>query len=91
MDRPQQRGYLEAVITNGGRTAWLAGTATADDSGKSLKRLYGSILRNLDRALQTAHGKRSVTCAGDPIHHGRALRLPRIRREVFGDSFQAAL
>jgi hypothetical protein len=62
MDRPQQRGYLEAVITKGGRTAWLAGTATADDSGKSLKRLYGSILRNLDRALQTARGKLSDMC-----------------------------
>jgi hypothetical protein len=50
------------VITKGGRTAWLAGTATADDSGKSLKRLYGSILRNLDRALQTARGKLSDMC-----------------------------
>jgi 2-iminobutanoate/2-iminopropanoate deaminase len=36
-DRPQQRGYSEAVITEGGRMVWLAGqTATVDDTGKSL-------------------------------------------------------
>src|SRR5438034_10145505 len=34
-ERPQQRGYSLAVITEGGKTVWLAGqTATADDSGK---------------------------------------------------------
>jgi hypothetical protein len=35
MDRLQQRGYSEAVITKGGRTVWLAGTTTVDDRGKS--------------------------------------------------------
>ena len=36
-ERPQQRGYSVAVITEGGRTVWLAGqTATVDDAGKSL-------------------------------------------------------
>ena len=34
-ERPQQRGYSQAVITEGGKTVWLAGqTATVDDSGK---------------------------------------------------------
>ena len=29
-ERPQQRGYSQAVITEGGKTVWLAGqTATA--------------------------------------------------------------
>jgi hypothetical protein len=33
-DRPQQRGYSEAVITEGGRMVRLAGqTATLDDNG----------------------------------------------------------
>ena len=33
-DRPQLRGYSEAVITEGGKTVWLAGqTATMDDAG----------------------------------------------------------
>ena len=36
-DRPQQRGYSEAVITEGGRTVWPAGQiATVDDNGRSL-------------------------------------------------------
>ena len=36
-DRPQQRGYSQAVITEGGRIVWLAGqTATVDDNGRSL-------------------------------------------------------
>ena len=36
-ERPQQRGYSEAVITEGGKTVWLAGQiATVDDAGKSL-------------------------------------------------------
>ena len=36
-ERPQQRGYSQAVITEGGKTVWLAGqTATVDDAGKSL-------------------------------------------------------
>ena len=49
-DRPQQRGYSEAVITEGGRMVWLAGqTATVDDTGKSLASdltaKFGSFLR----------------------------------------------
>jgi len=46
-DRPQQRGYSEAVITEGGRTVWLAGqTATVDDNGRSLaSSKYGSCSR----------------------------------------------
>jgi enamine deaminase RidA (YjgF/YER057c/UK114 family) len=36
-ERPQQRGYSQAVITEGGKTVWLAGQlAVVDDSGKSL-------------------------------------------------------
>src|SRR6185503_8272791 len=36
-ERPQQRGYSLAVITEGGKTVWLGGQiATVDDTGKSL-------------------------------------------------------
>ena len=63
-ERPQQRGYSEAVITEGGRTVWLAGqTATVDDTGKSLAGdLDGQVrqlFKNLDRTLQKAGGKLS--------------------------------
>jgi 2-iminobutanoate/2-iminopropanoate deaminase len=33
-ERPQQRGYSQAVITEGGKIVWLAGQiAVVDDSG----------------------------------------------------------
>jgi enamine deaminase RidA (YjgF/YER057c/UK114 family) len=36
-ERPQQRAYSQAVITEGGKTVWLAGQmATVDDAGNSL-------------------------------------------------------
>src|SRR5215471_3010727 len=61
-ERPQQRGYSEAVITEGGRTVWLAGqTATVDDSGKSLAGDFEGqarqIFKNLNRTLEKAGGK----------------------------------
>ena len=61
-DRPQQRGYSEAVITEGGRMVWLAGqTATLDDNGKSLASDFDGqvrqLFKNLDRTLQKAGGK----------------------------------
>ena len=36
-DRAQSRGYSQAVVTEGGRTIWLAGQVAAEDSaGRSL-------------------------------------------------------
>ena len=93
-ERPQQRGYSEAVITEGGRTVWLAGqTATVDDAGKSLAGdLDGQVrqlFKNLDRTLQKAGGKLSdmvqMTVFITDVRNGD--RLTQIRREVFGDNF----
>jgi 2-iminobutanoate/2-iminopropanoate deaminase len=93
-DRPQQRGYSQAVITEGGRIVWLAGqTATLDDNGKSLAGdLEGQVrqlFRNLDRTLQQAGGKLSdmvqMTVFITDVRYGD--RLTQIRREVFGDNF----
>jgi 2-iminobutanoate/2-iminopropanoate deaminase len=93
-DRPQQRGYSEAVITEGGRMVWLAGqTATVDDTGKSLASdLDGQVrqlFKNLDRTLQKAGGKLSdmvqMTVFITDVRYGD--RVTQIRREVFGDNF----
>jgi 2-iminobutanoate/2-iminopropanoate deaminase len=93
-ERPQQRGYSEAVITEGGRTVWLAGQiATVDDAGKSLAGdLDGQVrqlFKNLDRTLQKAGGKLSdmvqMTVFITDVRYGD--RLTQIRREVFGDNF----
>ena len=93
-DRPQQRGYSQAVITEGGRIVWLAGqTATVDDNGKSLAGdLEGQVrqlFKNLDRTLQQAGGKLGdmvqMTVFITDVRYGD--RLTQIRREVFGDNF----
>src|ERR1700704_6897816 len=93
-ERPQQRGYSTAVITEGGKTVWLAGqTATVDDAGKSLAGdLEGQVrqlFKNLDRTLQQAGGKLSdmvqMTVFITDVRYGD--RLTQIRREVFGDNF----
>jgi enamine deaminase RidA (YjgF/YER057c/UK114 family) len=93
-DRPQQRGYSEAVITEGGRTVWLAGqTATVDDNGRSLASdLEGQVrqlFKNLDRTLQKAGGKLEdmvqMTVFITDVRYGD--RLTQIRREVFGNNF----
>jgi enamine deaminase RidA (YjgF/YER057c/UK114 family) len=62
--RPQQRAYSEAVITEGGRVVWLAGqTAAVDDNSKSLAGDFEGqvrqLFKNLDRTLQKAGGKLS--------------------------------
>jgi enamine deaminase RidA (YjgF/YER057c/UK114 family) len=93
-DRPQQRGYSEAVITEGGKTVWLAGQiALVDDSGKSLAGDFEGqvrqLFKNLDRTLQKAGGKLSdmvqMTVFITDVRYGD--RLTEIRREVFGDNF----
>jgi len=36
-ERPQTRGYSQAVITEGGKTVWVAGqTATRDNAGADI-------------------------------------------------------
>jgi len=93
-DRPQQRGYSLAVVTDGGRIVWLAGqTATADDSGKSLAGDYEGQVRQifklLNATLQKAGGKVSdmvqMTVFITDVRYGD--RLTEIRREIFGDNF----
>jgi len=93
-DRPQQRGYSEAVITEGGNTVWLAGQiALVDDNGKSLAGDFEGqarqLFKNFDRTLQKAGGKLTdmvqMTVFITDVRYGD--RLTEIRREVFGDNF----
>ena len=93
-ERPLQRGYSEAVITEGGKMVWLAGqTATLDDNGRSLASdLEGQVrqlFKNLDRTLQKAGGKLGdmvqMTVFITDVRYGD--RFTQIRREVFGDNF----
>jgi len=93
-ERPQQRGYSLAVITEGGRTVWLGGQiATVDDNGKSLAGDFEGQVRQIfkliDGTLRKAGGKLSdmvqMTVFITDVRNGD--RLTEIRREIFGDNF----
>ena len=93
-ERPQQRGYSVAVITEGGRTVWLAGqTATVDDAGKSLAGDFDGqarqLFKQLGATLEKAGGKLGdmvqMTVFITDVRNGD--RFTQIRREVFGDNF----
>jgi enamine deaminase RidA (YjgF/YER057c/UK114 family) len=93
-ERPQQRGYSLAVVTEGGKTVWLAGqTASVDDNGKSLAGDFEGqarqVFKLLGRTLEKAGGKLSdmvqMTVFITDVRYG--TRLTEIRREVFGDNF----
>lgn len=92
--RAQERGYSEAVVTEGGKMMWLAGqTATVDDAGKSLAGNFEGqvrqIFRNLDRTLNKAGGKLSdivqmtvfITDVRDGDH------FVKLRHDILRDHF----
>jgi len=93
-ERAQQRGYSTAVITEGGRTVWLAGqTATVDDSGKSLATDFEAqtrqIFKQFGATLEKAGGRLSdmvqMTVFVTDVRY--ADRFTQIRRDIFGDNF----
>jgi len=93
-ERPQQRGYSLAVITEGGKTVWLGGQiATVDDAGKSLAGDFEGQVRQIfkliNATLVKAGGKLSnmvqMTVFITDVRNGD--RLTEIRREIFGDNF----
>ena len=93
-ERPQQRAYSLAVVTEGGKTVWLAGqTATVDDAGKSLASDFDGQVRQvfklINATLEKAGGKLGdmvqMTVFVTDIRYGD--RFTQIRREIFGDNF----
>ena len=93
-ERPQQRGYSLAVITEGGKTVWLGGQiAVVDDAGRSLAGDFEGQVRQvfklIDGTLKKAGGKLSdmvqMTVFITDVRNGD--RLTEIRREIFGDNF----
>jgi 2-iminobutanoate/2-iminopropanoate deaminase len=62
-DFSQSHAYSQAVVTQGGRTVWLAGQTSppADASGKSLAGDFDGQVRALFAGLsQTIHGRRPL-------------------------------
>jgi 2-iminobutanoate/2-iminopropanoate deaminase len=93
----ERSGYSQAVVTQGGRTIWLAGhTGAVDAAGKSLAGDLDAQVRAVFAALAAtlaeAGGKLSdmVTMTvfiTDPRNHRRFTEL---RREILGENFPAS-
>jgi enamine deaminase RidA (YjgF/YER057c/UK114 family) len=91
-ERQKARAYSPAVVTEGGRTVWLAGqTATADDNGKDIAGDFEAQTRRvfalMDQTLRRVGGRLAdlVTMTvfiKDPRHGDRFVE---IRREIFPD------
>jgi 2-iminobutanoate/2-iminopropanoate deaminase len=96
-DTTQTRAYSPAVITEGGRTVWLAGvTALEDGAGKSLSGDFDAQVREvfarLTKTLDEAGGKLAdMVTMTVFITDGRyGDRFTQLRREIFGDNFPAS-
>lgn len=96
-DMAQARAYSQAVVTEGGRTVWLAGQVAIEDSaGRSLQGDFDGQVREvftrLGRTLEEAGGRLAdmVTMTvfiTDPRYGDRFVEL---RKEIFGDNFPAS-
>jgi len=93
----QARAYSPAVITEGGRTVWLAGvTALEDSAGKSLTGDFDAQVREvfarLNKTLEEAGSKLAdMVTMTVFITDGRyGDRFTQLRREIFGDNFPAS-
>ena len=95
LERSEQqtaRAYSPAVITQGGRTVWLAGqTATRDEAGNDIAGNFDAQTRTIftliDKTLRRAGGRLAdmVTMTvfiNDPRHGDRFVEL---RKEFFPD------
>jgi 2-iminobutanoate/2-iminopropanoate deaminase len=93
----QARAYSQAVITEGGRTIWLAGqVAIEDGAGRSLAGDFDGQVREifarLGRTLEEAGAKLAdmVTMTVFITDPRLGDRFVELRKEIFGDNFPAS-
>src|SRR5258706_2670876 len=96
-ERAQARGYSQAVVTEGGRTVWLAGQVAAEDSaGRSLAADFDGQVREifarLGRTLEEAGGRLAdmVTMTVFITDARLGDRFTQLRFEIFGDNYPAS-
>jgi 2-iminobutanoate/2-iminopropanoate deaminase len=89
--------YSPAVITEGGKTVWLAGhVGFVDDSGASLAGNFDAQTRqafkNIDKTLHRAGGTlKDIVWMTVSVSDGRySQRFTDIRKEIYGDQFPAS-
>jgi enamine deaminase RidA (YjgF/YER057c/UK114 family) len=96
-DSAQARAYSQAVVTEGGRTVWLAGqVGAADASGRSLAGDFDGQVREifarLGATLGDAGGRLAdmVTMTVFITDARYGDRFTELRKEIFGDNFPAS-
>ena len=96
-DAAQARGYSQAVITEGGRTIWLAGQVAGEDSsGRSLAADFDGQVREvfarLGRTLADCGASLAdmVTMTVFITDARLGDRFTQLRREILGDNFPAS-
>lgn len=91
------RAFSPAVITEGGKTIWLAGhTGQKDDDGKSLAGDFPAqvrqTFRNLEATLREVGGSLgdvvTMTVFLTDVRH--TTPMTEIRTEIFGENFPAS-
>ena len=93
----QVRAYSQAVVTQGGRTIWLAGQVAIEDAaGRSLAGDFDGQVREvfarLGRTLEAVGARLSdmVTMTVFITDARLGDRFTELRREIFGDNFPAS-
>jgi 2-iminobutanoate/2-iminopropanoate deaminase len=93
----QARAYSQAVITEGGKTIWLAGqVGGTDSSGKSLtgdfdgqvREVFSRLGQTLEEAGGTLADMVTMTVFITDARYGD--RFTQLRKEIFGDNFPAS-
>lgn len=93
----KSRAFSPAIITEGGKTVWIAGhTGQKDDSGKSLAgdfeaQVYQTF-HNIEATLKEAGAslKDIVTMTVFLTDPRNTTRMTEIRSEIFGSDFPAS-
>jgi len=92
-----KRAFSPAVITEGGRTIYVAGhTGQVDDAGKSLagdfEAQFKQTFRNIERTLAEAGAKLGdlVTMTVFLSDARHTTRMTELRTELFGKDFPAS-
>ena len=96
-ERAEARAYSQAVITEGGRTVWLAGQVAIEDAaGRSLAGNFDGqvreVFRRLGDTLTEAGGKLGdmVTMTVFVTDQRYGDRFVELRKEIFGGDFPAS-
>lgn len=96
-ERAQARAYSQAVVTEGGRTIWLAGqVAIAGAAGRSLAADFDGqvreVFRQLGETLKEAGASLAdmVTMTVFITDARLGDRFTELRKEIFGDDFPAS-